>query len=200
MSNNRLLNSLNTMVDYFILNLLWVLVSIPLITVFPATTAMFGVIRKRQLKKDSTGILIDFFSMFKENFKQSFVISLLWSISGAFLYLDYLFINPQKSIVLLLLYVILVIGLVLFSSMSIYLFPIMVHFELRWQLVIRNSFFFSLMNPVLTLLLLIIVALGIVSIYMFPASVFVVGAPIAYMVYYLCQLAFNQAMTNNEES
>lgn len=196
MNNNKLLNTINVMVDYFILNLLWVIASIPLITIFPATAAMFGVIRKRHLQKETNGIFIDFFSMFKENFKQSFVISIIWTIMAVFLYFDYLLLNQQQSFVSLILFIVLIIGIVLFSANTIYLFPIMVHFELTWKLVIRNAFFFSLMNPVLTVILLLNMAFGIVCFYGFPASVFIVTSPLAYIIYYLCQNSFNLVIDN----
>jgi uncharacterized membrane protein YesL len=198
MDGNRLLNTMNTIVDYFLLNLLWVIASIPLFTFFPATAAMFGVIRKRQLQKDSEGIFKDFFTLFKENFKQSFVLSIIWSLLAVFLYFDYLFINPENSIVQLILYIVLMIGLVLFSAISIYLFPTMVHFELSWKLVIRNTFFFTLMNPVLTVFLLVVAAIGAAILYTYPASIFIVGSPLAFMIYYLCQVFFNQVMAKKE--
>jgi uncharacterized membrane protein YesL len=198
MSENRLLNTLTTIVDYFLLNVLWVLTSIPLFTFFPATAAMFGVIRKRQLQKDSQGIIKDFFTMFKENFKQSLVISIYWSLVAIFLYVDYMVIHPDNSIIHLILYIVLIIGFVLFCSISIYLFPTMVHFELSWKIVIRNAFFFSLMNPILTIILLLIVAIGVAIIYMYPVMIFIVGSPLAYMIYYMSQMFFNQVVMKKE--
>lgn len=192
--NNRLFHTLNIIVDLFLLNLLWVIASLPLITFFPATAAMFGVVRKRILKKESEGIFKSFFKMFKENFKQSFIISILWSVFAVFLFFDYVYINPETSVFQLILYVVWVIGLVLFSTISIYIFPIIVHFDLSWKIAIRNAFFFSLMNPIITILLLIVGGIGGVLLYTYPASVFIIGAPFATIVYYLSQVTFNQAL------
>ncbi|GBF10722.1 YesL family protein [Tepidibacillus sp. HK-1] len=196
--NNRLFHTLNIIVDLFLLNLLWVFASIPLITFFPATAAMFGVVRRRILQKETEGIFKSFFKMLKENFKQSFVLSIFWSVLAIFLYFDYRHINPASSVVQLILYIILIIGILLFSSISIYLFPIMVHFELSWKLVIRNAFFFSLMNPVLTVLLLIIVGAGVTLLYIYPVSILIIGSLIASTVYYLCQIWFNQLLNMKE--
>ncbi|MFX0561190.1 YesL family protein [Tepidibacillus infernus] len=196
--NNRLFHTLNTIVDLFLLNLLWVFASIPLITFFPATAAMFGVVRRRILQKETEGIFKSFFKMLKENFKQSFVLSIFWSVLAIFLYFDYRHINPASSVVQLILYIILIIGILLFSSISIYLFPIMVHFELSWKLVIRNAFFFSLMNPVLTVLLLIIVGAGVTLLYIYPVSILIIGSLVASTVYYLCQIWFNQLLNMKE--
>nr|WP_263326317.1 DUF624 domain-containing protein [Neobacillus sp. Marseille-Q6967] len=191
---NRLYSALNTIVDLFLLNLLWVITMLPLITFFPATAAVFGVVRRRVLQKETEGIFRSFFQLFKENFKQSFVISIIWSALALFLYFDYRIIDPSNSVGQLILYIILVIGILLFSSISIYLFPIMVHFELSWKHVIRNAFLFSIMNPILTILLLIIVAAATALFYFYPATIFIIGSFAAYAVYYLCQLWFNQLL------
>lgn len=196
--NNRLLNTINTIVDYFLLNVLWVIASIPLITIFPATAAMFGVVRKRQLQKETNGIFKSFYMQFKNNFKQSILLSIIWGVFGAFLYVDYTIISPESSIFQLILYILLIIGVILFSSITIYLFPIMVHFELSWKNVVRNAFFFSLMNPILTILLLIIVGIGGALLYAYPVSIFLSGSFLAYLVYYLCQMMFNQVMIKKE--
>lgn len=196
--NNRLYSVLNTIVDLFLLNLLWVLTMLPLITFFPATTALFGVIRRRILHKETEGIFKDFFQMFKANFRQSFVISIIWSALALFLYFDYRIIDPSGSVGQLILYIILGIGILLFSSISIYLFPIMVHFELSWKHVIRNALLFSLMNPVLTILLLIIVGAGTALFYFYPATIFIIASYVAYAVYYLCQIWFNQLLHMKE--
>lgn len=192
--HNRLFYTLNTIVDLFLLNLLWVITSLPLITFFPATAALFSVVRKRVLQKETEGILKSFLRMFKENFKQSFMISTIWSVLALFLYFDYRFINPNISVGQLILYIILVIGILLFCSISIYLFPIMVHFELNWKHVIRNAFFFSLMNPVLTILLLIILGVCTTLFYFYPVTILFIGSFAAYAVYYLCQMWFNQLL------
>lgn len=196
--NNRFYSTLNTMVDLFFLNLLWIITSLPLITFFPATAAMFGVVRKRIFQKETEGILKSFLKMFKENFKQSFIISIIWSVLAFFLYFDYRLIDPSSSVGHLILYIILVIGILLFSSISIYLFPIMVHFELSFKNVIRNAFLFSLMNPVLTILLLSIVGAGTALFYFYPATIFIIGSLATYAVYYLCHIWFNQLLNMKE--
>ncbi|MEW9052121.1 MAG: DUF624 domain-containing protein [Neobacillus sp.] len=194
MFNNRLFSSLNTIVDLFLLNLLWVLSMFPLITFFPATAALFGVVRKRILHKETDGIFKSFFQLFKENFKQSFGISVLWTVVGLFLYFDYQLIDPSSSAVQLIVYIVLILAILLFSSVSMYLFPIIVHFELGWKYVIRNAFLFSLMNPVLTILLLLILGACIAIIQLYPAAIFLIGSPSAYIIYHLCQRWFNQVV------
>lgn len=192
--NSRLFQILNIVVDLFLLNFLWFITSLPLITFFPATAALFGVVRQRIIQNETDGMFKNFFAMFKENFKHSSILSVLWTVLGMFLLYDYRLIQPESSLIQLMLYIILVMGILLFCSISIYLFPIMVHFELNWKLIIRNAFFFSLMNPVLTILLLVIVGVCFTLIYLYPITILFLGSFTAYAVYYLCQIWFNQVL------
>ncbi|WP_449538882.1 YesL family protein [Ferdinandcohnia sp. Marseille-Q9671] len=191
MTDNRLLNTLNSIVDYFLLNLLWVIASIPLLTIFPATAAMFGVIRKRQLQKDSKGIFLDFLMMFKENFKQSSILSIIWAVVALFLYMDYMLIDPQGSVVELVLYIFLISAVILFSAITILVFPVMVHFTVTWKGVIRNSFFFSLMKPIVSIVLLVSLVVGLGSTYYYPISIFIVPSVIVSIVYSFSQKLFD---------
>lgn len=53
----RTLESFSNLV---ILNLLWILMCLPIITIFPATIAMFGVIRQWIIKDDDRGLTRSF--------------------------------------------------------------------------------------------------------------------------------------------
>jgi uncharacterized membrane protein YesL len=59
--------------DLFMLNLLWILLSLPIVTIGASTTALFYVTGKKARKQDGY-LFKDFFKSFKENFKQSTII------------------------------------------------------------------------------------------------------------------------------
>jgi hypothetical protein len=61
--------------NFFLLNLLWLVMCLPIITIFPATAAMYGVVRQWIIHKDPS-IFRPFFHYFKENFKQSILIEI----------------------------------------------------------------------------------------------------------------------------
>ena len=71
--------------DLIILNILWLVCSIPVITIGASTTAVYYVTLK--LARDDDGYTIrSFFKSFKENFKQSTVIWLILLAVGVILY------------------------------------------------------------------------------------------------------------------
>ena len=92
--------------DIMILNVLWLICCIPVVTVGAATTAVYYVTLK--LVRDEEGPTIrSFFKSFKENFKQATVLWLIMLAVGALLGFDlyfFLFIYKRPEIEHRLLY------------------------------------------------------------------------------------------------
>src|SRR5207248_1417587 len=75
--DGKLYRTMEFIMNAFILNLLWLVVCLPILTIFPATTALFAVVREWQKQKDIQ-VFSAFFRHFKVNFKQSFFLGILW--------------------------------------------------------------------------------------------------------------------------
>ena len=70
--------------DLIILNILWMITSIPIVTIGASITALYYVTLK--LVRDEDGYTIkSFFKSFKENFKQSTIIWLIMLVIGLLL-------------------------------------------------------------------------------------------------------------------
>lgn len=83
--------------DLIVLNILWIITSIPIVTIGASTTAMYYVTLK--LVRDEDGYTIrSYFRSFKENFKQATVIWLIMLVVGFLLGFDlYFFIKMQTE-------------------------------------------------------------------------------------------------------
>ncbi|MEH7332573.1 YesL family protein, partial [Neobacillus drentensis] len=147
--NSRMLRSIEKMVDLFLLNLIWLIFCLPVVTIFPATTAMYGVIRKWVMGKETDGVFRSFFKLFRECFFQSMGISILWFVLAYLIFLDYQLVHSN-----LLMMGILGLLTLLFLSITVYLFPVMAHLETSWKYIIRNSLIMAISYPVSTLLLI----------------------------------------------
>lgn len=73
--NNPFWQFLNKMTDQFLLSLLWLLCSLPLITA-GAATAAFVTVSMRLHKNEERGIARDFFAVFRANFRRSTLLGL----------------------------------------------------------------------------------------------------------------------------
>lgn len=168
------------------LNLVWLIMCLPVITIFPATVAMYGIVRKWISGRDIDGIFRTYFSLFKECFLQSFWISIGWFMFAYFLYLDYHIMQFTGSL--------LILGVVtfLFLAITVYLFPSLAHFDANWKAIIRNSTTIAIVYPLKTALLVSILLVTIFLIYLFPISVFILGSGSAYLSYSVCHRLYEK--------
>lgn len=138
---------MNSFFEFIYLNLLWILFSLPIITIWPATAAMFGVIRK-WLKGEDIGIFSSFKKLFIDNFSISLITGLIWLLLGFIFLMDFYFINrfsfPYQMAGLFLFG----ISSFLFSMVSVYLFPVIVHLKTGWAGVWRNALVLAISNPI----------------------------------------------------
>ncbi|UOK56143.1 YesL family protein [Bacillus sp. OVS6] len=63
--DGTIMRALAAVGNYCLLNLLWIVFSLPIITVFPATVAMFGILKEWSNGSEQP-VLSTFFSIFKK--------------------------------------------------------------------------------------------------------------------------------------
>jgi uncharacterized membrane protein YesL len=185
---DRIYRLLEVFTDLVYLNLLWLVCCLPAVTITPSTAAMFGVVRGWITGKDvpTTG---EFFSLFRENVGRSLAVGLVWVLLGLVLAADFLLVGQMESLRRPL-YVVFLAFALLYVSASVYLFPVMVNYELDWKGVIKNSFLFSVARPLTTLQCLLTVAVALFIVASLWITIFVVASATAYAIYFLCDRAF----------
>ncbi len=196
--NSRLYQVMDVVANFFFLNLLWLLACIPIVTIFPATAALFAVIRG-WIRETESGFLLPFLRYFRENFFQSLIVGTVWSLIGLILVLDFLFVQQMTSWVKgPLLALLALLGLV-YGGTAVYLFPVMVHYQTGWAQIIKNSFLVVFSAPGSTLLCLLIFALAGLASYVFPISILISMSVVAYLIYYFSHRVFQQIESAWEE-
>jgi uncharacterized membrane protein YesL len=139
------------------INILWIsfsLLGLIVFGLFPATAAMFVIVRKILMDKDEIPILKTFWESYKSEFLKSNILGLILIITGYILYIDILFLRNSTGFINLLYYPTLVLALG-FVLTLLYVFPTFVHFDQRILQVIKNAFVIMLMNPLSTVLMVI---------------------------------------------
>lgn len=113
---------------------------------FPATTALFGVVRKWVLKEEASTVRY-YLKYYKENFRRSvaggLILTLLWSL----LVVDFYYVQVDHTIVR---YVFLFLLIWLFL-VTLYFFAHTVHTETKLLQSIKTSFILSIVNPFFSL-------------------------------------------------
>lgn len=149
-------------VNIMILNLLWIVCSIPIVTIGASTTAVYYVFLKI-VKKEETYIIKSFFKSFKENFKQGtilwFLFALISGILGAIYY--YLFKLSDAENMVPKGLTILVTIIYIFSFL--YVFPLLARYENPLHKTIINSIMISIryLNRTIAIVLIIAALVGI---------------------------------------
>jgi uncharacterized membrane protein YesL len=135
-------------------NILWglfTLVGAIILGVAPATVALFTVVRKWLLFSDKdVPIFKTFFNTYKKEFLRANKIGLFIGVVAYILYIDFLYIvNIGEAFQLIFSFFLFVI-LVFYFITLLYIFPVYVHYELRFFQYIKYSFFIGMANPLMT--------------------------------------------------
>ncbi len=169
----------DTATNFFLLTLLWLLVSLPVVTFFASTTAMFGVFRAWE-DNEGAGIIAPFFAAFRKRFLQSLLVGFIWSILGVILLVDIFATRNMNTVVATPLFIATLSFTLFYTMLTIYIYPILANARTSAIGVIKNAFLLSLSQPLLSLIAtfgLLFLAIGL---YIFPAMIIVIGSPVAF--------------------
>ncbi len=194
--DSRIYQALKVLADFFILNLIWLLACLPILTVFPATAAMFGVCREWVMGRNADTIEA-YFSLFKRNFKQSLYLGLVWSLIGGVLLANYALLEINYDLVRAMsfgakapLFVWSVLTGLTYLFTTVHLFPVLVNYDTSLLGVLKISLLLSVSRPLTTLLCLLILAISVVLLWFVPLSLGILGSVTAYVIYRLCDWNF----------
>lgn len=175
---------INRLSDIFILNILWMVFSLPVFTMGASTTALYYVILK-MVKNEDDNIIKSFLHSFKQNFMQGTIIWLLYLVFGGILLTVYNYLSNIDSFSLLLKGIVIIAAVFLLFSI-LYTFPILARYYNSIGRTMLNSFMISLRYIKKSLgMFAVIVILGIIGFYSKIALFFILlfGAGIfAYVV------------------
>lgn len=145
--------------DIVTLSLLWILCSLPVVTLGISTIALFTVTLKMTDDKEGH-VSHDFFNAFKANWKQGIPMSFITVIAVSAVYLDfwiYSNMDPSDSSRLMILIFGIVAAYVLGFAL-LYVYPLLARYENSVLKSLKNSFSISMRYFVRSLFLAIIVA------------------------------------------
>ncbi|MED4225316.1 YesL family protein [Neobacillus cucumis] len=182
---------LKTVTNIIILNVLWVLSSMPVLTIGPSTAAMYAVIRKWHLYKDDS-VIRSFIHEYRLFFKQGLMVGTLWQFLGMLLVLDAYFFLQVQSIVKIMLIVVTVTAFILYLLTSSMLFSIMVYYQTKGLELIKQAFTFSIIDAKTTFAIILMwIGAGMV-LYYAPLTIFVIVVPVSMVSFRFSMLAFNK--------
>ncbi len=156
--DGSVMRALSKIADLAILNIMWLICSIPVITMGAATTALYYVTIK--MAKNQEGYLVRvFFKAFKDNFKKSTIVWMLFLAAGLVLGADfYIMCHWESNLRYPMLVMIIMAGLVLLF-LALYVFVLIGTFENKVAEYLKNAFFISIRHLPYSILLVFILFL-----------------------------------------
>ena len=144
--------------DLFILNLLWVICSIPIVTFGASTTAMYYCTLKIAKDRDSGGMFTMFFHSFKDNIGQSTIIWIIMALIGGVLFFDirfFSFYSPiQNTVIRMIIFTVTCFLILLWLFIFLYIFPIQAKFINSIKQTFKLALFMSIKHLVRTIIIL----------------------------------------------
>ena len=162
--DSPVMKALSFIGDLIILNVLFLVCCIPLVTIGASATALYT-ISMRMAEKDDRGILKPFFRAFKENFKKATVIWLTFLLIGAVLALGITMIYLNQSAFSNLIKVLYGVVILVYLVGLSWVFPLQAKFENSVKNTIKNAFIIGISrignSIVIAILLLIPVLMAV---------------------------------------
>lgn len=154
--------------DMVKLNFLWLLCSLPIVTVGVSTIAAYTVTLK--MVDDKEGYVArSFFKAFKENIKQGMVIGIITLVCAYALFLD--FQLGSKSVAI---FVVGILSAYLFLMVLIYTYPLLARYDNKLLQTMKNSWLISTRFFGKTFMLIFVIAIEII-VFLFNNITLIVG-------------------------
>lgn len=184
---------LSLLKDWIVLSLLWVLCSLPVITIGVSTTALYYVTLK-MVRHEAGSVVRNFFKAFKENFKQGLTLGVILLICGGILLVDSMYFSGMggtKGIIMTVLFYSVTAS---FACMVCYVFPFMAQFSNTIPGMLKSAVYLAARNLPSTILILFLNGLPIwvrllsFEVFMRMLPLWICMAPAA--VAHVCSLRF----------
>lgn len=183
------------MLKFVYLTLLWIvfsLIGLILLGVFPATAALFA-IQRQWVKKDADlPITKHFIHFYKKNFVNSNLLGYIWVITGFTLFIYFQLIQLLDGSLYTVIYYLFLVLTLFYVLTASYSFAVLVHFEMKWLSVIKNAFLIMIISPLNSLM---IVSGFVILFFLFwhnPGLLFIFGPSVlTFLIMFSAYLAFN---------
>lgn len=136
------------------LNFLWLVCSLPIITIGASTTALLY--SSMKLKADEGYVTKNFFKSFRENFRQSTILFLLFAAAGALLGLSLIYWNQLGGVFGKTMKVIAAAASVVYLLDLLYVFAVQARFVNPIKRTVQYAFMLSVKNFIWTIQMAII--------------------------------------------
>lgn len=186
--DSKFMQAMSRLADLMMLNILFLVTSLPVFTIGAASTALYSVTCRIGTERE-TGIIRPYFQAFRENFKQGTVMFLILFLPAVVLLLCYFLASAYGGMMryLSLLYIPL---LLVFAFVYSYAFPLLSQFNNTVKVTLKNALLLSIAYLPRTLVMVVLNLLPLALLYTQTMLFFQVGF-LWLMLYFSASAYFN---------
>ncbi len=197
--DSPIMQSINKIVDCVILSFLWLIFSIPLITVGASSTALYYTVNK-VIRHNRSHVWREFWGSFKSNFKQSTLVWLILLLLYYLLGVDCIFVfNLAKAgKVGAWLLAPFIVTAVLVTMWMLYMFGYMARFYNSLKGILKNCAFLVIRHLLRSVLLTLIFAASVVIFLFLPVTIVILPAAGMYLMNLVLESIFVKYMSEED--
>lgn len=150
--NSPLMRGLTALANVILLSFAWIVFSIPIVTIGPATAALYYATQKMVLG-ENISVFRCFWKGFRDNLKQGTVLGLIFGAAAVLMYYDYLFSYMVDDSLGSVLRVVFGLMAVVWLMLVCYTFPLQAQFQNSIKYTLKNALLLSLIHLRKTVLL-----------------------------------------------
>lgn len=171
---NPLMVAMIKIANMMIVSFFWLLCCLPVVTIVPATAALYHTTVK-VIRKTGSGVATDFFKAFKGSLKRGIPLSLIFVVTAAMLYfaLSYAIKMQRENMFGTIYFIIGCIIVAVWASASLHIPFALSRFEGKLDLYIRMGLYFGGKNLGLTILRLILLAVVALLVDFYPIALLI---------------------------
>lgn len=161
-TDNVIVRALSKICDMVCLNILWLICSIPIVTIGASTTALYTVMLKI-IKNEEGYILRGFFKAFKTNFRQSTIIWIVLLLLGTVCWVDFQVSGMIPGTAGLVMRSIFLLAGFILLSVTIYIFPLTARYENSIRATFQNALILTVGRLPYTILMAAITVAAVIA-------------------------------------
>lgn len=174
---------MNTLATFIGLNVLFLLLCLPVVTIGPAITTLYTT-TMQEAREEYSSVFATFFQAFKKNFFQSTLAFFLYLFLALVFLFNAIFWGKQGTLLGTILLLVMVLALLITAISFSYTFPLIARFQNSLKQTLKNSIFLSLLHQKQTVCVIGIPLLAIIICFVIPqAKIFMLLLGFSFIAY-----------------
>ena len=197
-TEDKIFSGLSKIFDIVFLSVLWVVFCMPILTIGPATTALYYTTVKA-IRKDRGYVWKEFWYAFKTNFVTGLLYTMVLIVAIMGIYYGLALTANSKDTMLQIFHYTYIIVSVLVACLYAFLFPILSRFSLPRLQIMRMALFLSIRHILTTIVLLLLILAGCFAVVNVYPLIFFVPGTITFLCSFLIERVFKKYQPKLEE-